>query len=438
MNIAASLQSASECYQKGNFDQAEYICREIIRDHPGNIEAYFILGSIFQSRNQFENSTRCYQEIIRRAPHHFGAYFQLGISLYNRRRLDEAADSLHAALRLNPDSEEAYCSLGMIFREQGCFPEAMHCFREAVRLNPASAWAYTNLGMLLQGGGQGGEADHCFRKALEYNPNDCSRNKNLSGFLEDVHLNPGIMGISQKTGNLSILIAVPVWNRKEMVQLSLAQTKRYKTSSCHLQVYNDHSTEFDNTFLEPYADEIIKLPKKTGIDGLRWHQFRAFLKTDFDCLYMTDSDVIHDPSYITLLERLYSAGKRQLPVSLFNSIFTMQPRMILYCKNGIFLKSSAPGNSMLYDRKMVEKILNTLEKTSGVLDYLPWDNKAIACLQLPWITPEMSFLEHFGAQGVNNDNYERDRAISPTEYLQERREPILTYLTGRENLDIDW
>ena len=62
------------------------------------------------------------------------------------------------------------------------------------------------------------------------------------------------------------------------------------------------------------------------------------------------------------------------------------------------------------------------------LDYLPWDNKAVACLRLPWITPEISYLEHFGAGGLNSDNYERERAINPTEYLQERRENILQYL----------
>lgn len=430
VNLNEALQAASEYYQNGYHGQAEALCREIIRTHPENRDAYFILGNIFQGRNQFEASGRCYEEIIRNDPYHFGARFQLGISLYNRRRLDEAAANFEAALRLNPQSEEAYCSLGMIFREQGQFDRAIDYFRRAIELNPDSAWAYTNLGVAMQHRGEYEEGKRLLDISLAKNPS-MQNTARYGGMLSE-----RLSRQKQKPGK--ILIVVPVFNRKKITALALDQMMRYKAGYCHVQVYNDHSSEYDNAFLVEHADEVIQLPEKMGIDRLRWYQFRKFLQTDFDCLYMTDGDVIHDPGYIALLEELYLAGEQQLPVSLFHSIFTMQPGMILYYKKGLFLKSSAPGNSMFFDRKMVEKILVTLEKTSGVLDYLPWDNKAIACLRLPWITPEQSYLEHFGAAGVNNDNYERDRAINLTGYLRERREPILKYLTGGEDLSIDW
>jgi len=160
------------------------------------------------------------------------------------------------------------------------------------------------------------------------------------------------------------------------------------------------------------------------------------LETDFDFLYLTDNDVIHDPDYIAVLDKLYTKGKGMFPVSLFNNIFMLQPRLILSYEKGIFIKSSAPGASMFYDRKMVNKIVSTSDNIGNLLDYLPWDNKAIACLQLPWITPAISYLEHFGAGGLNNDNYERERAVNPTDYLRERRDPILRYLTRDIALDV--
>lgn len=438
VEIDKAIRTAYEYLQKGKLTQAENICRELLNISSVNADAYFILGNIFQSRNQFDDAMGCYREIIRINPHNFSAHFQLGVALYNRRRLSEAEASLLSALQLNPNYDEAYTCLGMIYREEGRFPEAEHDFQKALQLNPKSSWIYTNLGALFQAKGQRKQAQTCFKKALEYNPNIRNHYDDLRGLLKEAPYPPDTVTPPNETSALSILVAIPVRNRKKIVQLSLAQTKRYKTSSCHLQVYNDHSTEFGNSFLKPYADEVIQLPEKMGIDNLRWHQFRKFLETDFDCLYMTDSDVVHDPNYIAVLERLYRAGKAQLPVSLFNGIFTMQPRMILYCKDGMFLKTSAPGNSMFYDRNMVENIVDTLDKTAGVLDYLPWDNKAVACLGLPWIAPEVSYLEHFGAQGVNNDNYERDRAINPTEYLQSRRGPILQYLTEGNDLQINW
>jgi peptidylprolyl isomerase len=240
----------------------------------------------------------------------------------------------------------------------------------------------------------------------------------------------------QKNLQMSILISVPVFNRKKITQLSLAQTKRYKTSHCYLQVYNDHSTEYDNSFLMPCADEVIQLPKKMGTHNLRLYQFRKFLETDFDFIYMTDNDVIHDPQYINVLEILYKMGDRKLPVCIYNTIFHMQEGNILYHGNGIFLRKTAPGVSMFYDRKMVEKIVSMLDKIGNSHDDFGWDYRAIAYLDLPWITSETSYLEHYGGNGSHNYDYERDRALNPTKYLKEKRESILKYLTQDIELKI--
>ena len=145
----------------------------------------------------------------------------------------------------------------------------------------------------------------------------------------------------QNSPHMSILISVPVYNRPKITRLSLEQTKRYKTPYCHLQVYNDHSTEYDNSFLMPYADEVIQLPNKMGVHNLRVYQFRKFLETDFDCIYMTDNDVIHDPRYITVLEALYEMSDRLLPVCIYNTRFHMQPSCILHHGNGVFLNKNS-------------------------------------------------------------------------------------------------
>jgi hypothetical protein len=238
--------------------------------------------------------------------------------------------------------------------------------------------------------------------------------------------------------HLSILISVPVYNRPKITRLSLAQTKRYKTSSCQVQVFNDHSSEYDNAFLTPYADEVIKLPEKMGIHNLRLYQFRKFLETDFDCIYMTDNDVIHDPRYITALKALYEMGERLLPVCMYNTRFHMHPSCILYHGNGIFLKKTAPGVSLLFDRKMIEKIVSILENVGHSHDDFGWDYRAIAYLDSPCITSETSYLEHYGGDGIHNNDFERDKALYPTRYLQDRRESILNYLTQDTELEVNF
>jgi tetratricopeptide (TPR) repeat protein len=321
----------------------------------------------------------------------------------------------------------------MIYREKGQFDDAIAYFKKALAINPESAWLYTNMGVTLQHSGQREEGYRYLHKALEKNLNIQNPPTHMDELL--VSSKGGTFDTlysQKKESSKKILIVVSAFNRKKITALSLKQTHRYMIPDCHLQVYNDQSTEYDSSFLSSYADDVIELPEKLGIDKLRWLQFRKFLDTDFDYLYLTDNDVIHDPHYLDILDTLYEKGKRKLPVSLFNSIFTSRPHMALYHKNNMFLKTTAPGISMFYNRQMVEKIMTISEKMGNVFDYLPWDNRAIAFLGLPWITPEISYLEHFGFSGMHNDNYERDRAINPTKYLQGIRDIILEYLRQKD------
>jgi tetratricopeptide (TPR) repeat protein len=438
MDIEKAIHSAFTHYKKRNYPEAESICRGILANDPENAEAYFILGIISQSSQQFDDSIRYFQEVIRINPRHFGAHFHLGNALYNRRRLDEAAASLKTALMLNANLDAAYCDLGIIYREKGQFDKAIVYLRQALEMNPESAWAYTNLGVAMQNKGEFEEGKKFLRMAVEKNTRIQNTGQTFREMLvRDQKILRERMNL-YKQGPKKILIVVTAFNRKKLTALALNQMRRYKTTYCHLQVYNDHSSEYDNTFLSDHADEVIQLPDKMGIDNLRWYQFRKFLETDFDFLYMTDNDVIHDPNYVDMLEELYVKGKEQLPVSLFSNIFMLQPRLILLCEEGVYVKTSSPGASMFFDRRMVETVVSVSDKIGNVLDDLPWDNKAVACLKLPWITPEQSYLEHFGAGGLHSDNHERERAINPTEYLHERRESILRYLSGKNDLRIDW
>jgi hypothetical protein len=173
-----------------------------------------------------------------------------------------------------------------------------------------------------------------------------------------------------------------------------------------------------------------------GIHKLRQYQLTKFLESDFDLIYTTDNDVIHDPSYMTVLMALYEMGERKLPVCLYNTEFSGHESNILYKRNGIIIKKAAHGVSMLYDKKMVERIVSTMNKAGGTHDVISWDLRAVSYLDLPWIAPEMSYLEHYGADGLNNDDFERDRALSPTPYLEKRRESIIEYLTRGGDLRI--
>lgn len=244
---------------------------------------------------------------------------------------------------------------------------------------------------------------------------------------------------------MSVLIIVPVFNRKKITELSLKQTYTHKGDGNKLIVYNDYSTEYDNTFLEPYCDEVITMPTKMGVQHLRWYHLRSFLEQDqFEYLYLTDNDVIHDPEYINKLKELYGKymlkDNKKMPVCLYNTKFHLNQGNVLAHKDDITIRKTAPGVSMFFDKDMVKVIVEKLNKFPGGDPDYAWDYRSLEMLGLPWITPNTSYLEHFGASGLHSVEgrigMEKDRAINPTEYLQSIREPVIDYVLNEGNVPI--
>lgn len=248
-----------------------------------------------------------------------------------------------------------------------------------------------------------------------------------------------------------ILICVPVWNRKDITELVLTQLNKYKGEGNELWVYNDYSTEYDNDWLSSMCDKVVQLPesdkvvvkneinkKGRGVQHIRWQQFRDFAKqNEFDFIYMTDNDALHDPDYIKQLLSLHKKYKTKngmkLPVCLYNTIYHSQPQNSKFQNDEVFLRITAPGISQFYSKEMVKKIVDVLEKQKEDPIYA-WDYRAQEWLKLPWITTKNSFVEHFGASKESMHTpegmWDRDRALNPTEYLKNTRDDIIKYLEG--------
>jgi tetratricopeptide (TPR) repeat protein len=430
-NLVIILQS------QGQLDKGLSYYEKAIHLNPNFAEDLYKLALTFHNQLAFDDAIKCYQKSVPFLPFRADLYANLGVALYEKLRIEEAALYFQKAIQLNPNLDAGYFYLGMIFKEKGQYDKALTYFQKTLQINQNFTWAYTIIGVILQMMGQLEKAQTYFQKAIYLNPNICAPSNNFATLLQEKETIAHVMRSCKKTGEQKILIVANAFNRKEITQLSLAQTKRYKTSSCHFQVYDDHSTEYDASFLLPYADELIKLPQKMGCGNLRWHQFRKFLETDFDFLYLIDNDVVHDPHYIAVLVALYEAGNGKLPVTLYNGIFTSQPGMLLYYKNSMFLKTTAPGCSMFFNRNMVQNILENYKNDKGA-SYVPWDNKVVGYLNLPWISPEISYVDHYGASGISNINYDRDSAVNPTQYLHKRRNVILEYLTKDIDIQINF
>jgi glycosyltransferase involved in cell wall biosynthesis len=234
--------------------------------------------------------------------------------------------------------------------------------------------------------------------------------------------------------SMKLQIVVSTWNRREITELSLRQTSRFKADA-DLIVYDDYSTEYDLDWLRRIAGDVRQAPRKLGIAALRAYQFREFLRSDAELVYFTDNDVLHDPTFVFRLRRMYDLIPAvKLPVCLYNSSFHSAPENSLKETREVEIRKTAPGISQLYDRSMAERIVAGLVEKPGLEGLYGWDYHLPMILQLPWIQTRTSYLEHFGAGGMHNsagdEGLERDRALNPTPYLVHARESVVRWLAA--------
>lgn len=250
---------------------------------------------------------------------------------------------------------------------------------------------------------------------------------------------------------MKIQINLAVYNRKKITELVIENLDKYKKDS-ELIIYNDWSTEYDNNYLEsitnskiiklqPYTKSVYKSEKNLngmGISNLRWYQMREFLKQDeFECIYFTDSDALHDPNYVDVLKYFYGKYKMKneskMPVCLYDTKWHSQANNIIRSNGEVMMRITAPGISQLYSKTMIQKIVSTLDKV-GEQDYA-WDYRAQEWLGLPFLTTKTSYVEHFGADvdslHTPKGEWDRDRAVNPSDYLKNIRDKVILYLEGK-------
>jgi len=212
------------------------------------------------------------------------------------------------------------------------------------------------------------------------------------------------------------VIAFATFNRKKITEICLSQISKTKNNAS-LWVYDDHSTEMDQSYIKSIAPdaEFFMPPQKLGINKLRFVIHNDVKLSKFKFVYHTDNDAYHDPNWIKKLYELYKEHK--MPISLYNTKHHF--KNTIEEKKLFSIRKQAPGISFFYDISSMPNI----EKHT----HPNWDISFSQHVGR-FIVTNQSYVEHFGANGIHNKDYEKDRAENPTEWLVAERSRILKIL----------
>jgi len=183
MKMNEKIQSAFGHLQTGDVQQAEHICRDILRVHPDDSDTLYLLGIIYDRIGDYGSAIECIKKSLQFNPANDYACFDLGNIFRKKGRIDEAIIFYQKTVQLNPSNAGAHYCLAVAFQEKGRFDEALNSYSRVLQINPNHADTYNNMGSVLQEKGQLDEAVNYYQKALRLKPDLFMAYNNLGNAL---------------------------------------------------------------------------------------------------------------------------------------------------------------------------------------------------------------------------------------------------------------
>ncbi len=179
------LDTINRLLEKGETARAARLCRQYCKQHPGDVEAWSLLGMILGQTGEAEPARQCFRKVLDLAPDNGLAHYNYANACKGAGDLQEALEHYRHALRLNPAFAPAHFNLGNVLVQLDEIDQAIHHYRHAVRLEPGYVRAYNNLGSALQRQIRIKEAIDSYRQAIALAPSVAESHYNLATALQD-------------------------------------------------------------------------------------------------------------------------------------------------------------------------------------------------------------------------------------------------------------
>jgi cytochrome c-type biogenesis protein CcmH/NrfG len=178
--VTAALEAAVSHHQSGELDQAEELCRMIIRIDPKHPDALYLLGVSAYLNGRTEEAAKLVNRAIAESEDAAPFYCKLAGVHRKLLRFDDAIENYEAAVQISPNCAEAHFSLGEIFFESGNLKQSRKWFEQGLELDPDYLEARLKLAELLLAQRQFAEAIEQYQHAILQKPDWASLHSKLA------------------------------------------------------------------------------------------------------------------------------------------------------------------------------------------------------------------------------------------------------------------
>jgi protein O-GlcNAc transferase len=167
-----ALERALSHCQRGQFSEAEKICRDLLRTDPRDFGGLHLLGLVKLQQGQPNEAIGWLEAAVKADSQSDAAFANYGMALASLGRFNDALTSYQRALAINPRNFDALRSLGDVLCDLGRLDEALASYSAALAINAADVAAWVNRGMVLRDIGRPVDALVDFDKAIAIDPKD--------------------------------------------------------------------------------------------------------------------------------------------------------------------------------------------------------------------------------------------------------------------------
>jgi predicted O-linked N-acetylglucosamine transferase (SPINDLY family) len=186
LTLPDAFKRAAAAYHAGRFEEAEALCRAILRRKGNHFDTLHLLAVVRSGLGRPQEALASYEKALAIKPDHAEALNNRGVALQDLKRFDEALASYDAALAIKPNYAEGFYNRGNVLQELKRLQDALASYDKALAIQPDHLNALNNHGVTLRALDRLEEALASYEKALAIAPRRAEVLHNRGNALRDL------------------------------------------------------------------------------------------------------------------------------------------------------------------------------------------------------------------------------------------------------------
>ncbi len=195
----SALEKATACFDRGDLEVAESLCRVILAASPNDASGHILLGKVLQNANRPIDAQSAFRAAVKLSPHAADSWRHWAKLLKSLGELEKARECLCMALTHLPESFHIHHDLGLIFLALKDGAGADRHISRALNIEPRSEIALCHLGLVRMHQGRCDEAIAAYHAGIAINPSVPELHNNLGDALKERDLDAAERAFSTAT-----------------------------------------------------------------------------------------------------------------------------------------------------------------------------------------------------------------------------------------------